>query len=284
MFQDETLTLSSCGVKIAFKKWHSGKEPVIALHGWLDNSASFDLVAPHIDPMFSFYSLDLTGHGHSDHLPLSADYTTACAVEHVLEFAKEMNFEKFHLVGHSMGAGIASLVAAVAPHQIRTLSLIEGLGPLSIPEEELPKRLLHHFKIKFRKLLTEKPTYSSKEEAAQDRTKKSRLPLEASRILAERGLEKTKSGSFTWRTDSRLIAPTAHPLTERNVRVFLKAIEAPTLFILGSQSELNDYEFLNPRLELMENCETVTLEGGHHIHMEKGEEIGKKLSYHFKKN
>ena len=278
MFQDETLTLSSCLLKIAFKKWNSGKEPIIALHGWLDNSSSFDLIAPHLDKNFSLYALDLTGHGHSDHLPLAADYTIACAVEHVLEFAKEMNFEKFHLVGHSMGAGIATLVAAVIPDAVKSLTLIEGLGPLSVEEEKLPEKLLHHFKIKFRKLLTEKPTYTSKEEAASDRTKKSGLPHRASRILAERGLKKLENDRFTWRTDSRLISPAAHPLTERNVRVFLKCITSPTLLILGSDSELKDYTSLKSRLQIMKTCEVLTLEGGHHIHMEKEEEVARLIS------
>lgn len=278
MFQDETLTLSSCLLKIAFKKWNSGKEPVIALHGWLDNSSSFDLLAPHLDKKFSFYALDLTGHGHSDHLPLAADYTIACAVEHVLEFAKEMKFEKFHLVGHSMGAGIATLVAAVIPDAIKSLTLIEGLGPLSEKEENLPEKLLHHFKIKFRKLLIEKPTYTSKEEAAFDRTKKSGLPLRASRILAERGLKKLENNRFTWRTDSRLISPVAHPLTERNVRVFLNCITSPTLLILGNDSELKDYSSLKSRLQIMKTCEVLTLEGGHHIHMEREEEVAKLIS------
>ncbi len=51
-----------------------GTPKVLALHGWLDNAASFvplaaqladiDLVAP-----------DLPGHGHSAHLPAGADYS-----------------------------------------------------------------------------------------------------------------------------------------------------------------------------------------------------------------
>ncbi len=36
---------------------------------------------------------------------------------------------RFHLLGHSMGGGIASLVAAAFPERVSSLFLIEGMAP-----------------------------------------------------------------------------------------------------------------------------------------------------------
>src|SRR5580765_8467017 len=84
---------------------------VLALHGWLDNAASFVPMAKHLDGI-ELVAVDLPGHGHSVHLPPGSIYTFEMAVHHVLDIADALGWERFSLLGHSMGAGIASLVAA----------------------------------------------------------------------------------------------------------------------------------------------------------------------------
>ena len=57
-FQVNDLTLAS-------KEWgRSGYLPVIALHGWLDNAASFDRMLPFMENLHVI-ALDLAGHGRS---------------------------------------------------------------------------------------------------------------------------------------------------------------------------------------------------------------------------
>ena len=269
---DDFIQLESSLLTIRFKKWGNGEEPVIALHGWLDNSASFDPLAKYLDKKITFYALDLPGHGHSEHLPAAADYTMLGGVHHILEFAKAMGFSSFHLVGHSMGAGIASLIAGVIPQRIKSLTLIDGLGPISTVKEDFPESVLNNFKIKFRKLITEKPIYQNKEEAALDRHRKSGLPIEASRILTVRGTEKNSSGKLTWKTDTRLLVPTSHPLTEEEVCVFIKKIDTKNSLIVGSNSYLRNHLGFEKRTKYLKNNKKTILEGGHHVHMERPEE------------
>ena len=55
------------GQKIAAKVW--GNEagiPTLALHGWLDNAASFEPIAPLLEQCH-LVAVDLPGHGLSDH-------------------------------------------------------------------------------------------------------------------------------------------------------------------------------------------------------------------------
>ena len=53
------------GLKIAGLAWgQPDRTPLLALHGWLDNAASFAILAPMLDQYY-VVALDLTGHGLS---------------------------------------------------------------------------------------------------------------------------------------------------------------------------------------------------------------------------
>ncbi|XP_012062902.1 PREDICTED: probable serine hydrolase [Atta cephalotes] len=56
--------------KVAGKLWGSqNKQPILALHGWQDNAASFDNIAPLIMKNIPVLAIDLPGHGLSSWLP-----------------------------------------------------------------------------------------------------------------------------------------------------------------------------------------------------------------------
>ena len=121
-------------------RWgEAGRPPVLALHGWLDNAASFVPLAAHLEGI-ELVAIDLPGHGRSAHLPPGADYSFAAAVHLVLDVADALGWERFALLGHSMGAGISSLVAAACPERVRRLVAIEALGALpDTPENTVPR-------------------------------------------------------------------------------------------------------------------------------------------------
>jgi pimeloyl-ACP methyl ester carboxylesterase len=108
----------------------TGAPRVLALHGWLDNAASFIPLAQHLHGI-ELVAPDLPGHGASPHLPPGADYSFAAAVNSVLDIADALGWDRFSLLGHSMGAGISSLVAAACPQRIERLVAIEALGALA---------------------------------------------------------------------------------------------------------------------------------------------------------
>lgn len=96
---------------------------VLALHGWLDNAASFMPLAAHL-PGVQLVAPDLPGHGRSAHLAPGAEYTSGVAVNAVLDIADALGWDTFSLLGHSMGAGIASLMAAAVPQRVQRLVAI----------------------------------------------------------------------------------------------------------------------------------------------------------------
>lgn len=62
--------------------------------------------------------LDLPGHGHSTWLPVGAEYTLSSAISILLQIADALGWERFTLLGHSLGGGVASLLAAAAPERV----------------------------------------------------------------------------------------------------------------------------------------------------------------------
>ena len=75
--------------------------PVLALHGWLDNAASWIPLAPHLHDI-DLVALDLPGHGTSPHLPVGAEYALAGTVHTVLDAADALGWDRFAVLGLSL--------------------------------------------------------------------------------------------------------------------------------------------------------------------------------------
>ncbi|MGB6144552.1 MAG: alpha/beta fold hydrolase, partial [Rhodanobacter sp.] len=179
--------------------------PLLALHGWLDNAGSFARLAPRLAARWQVIALDLPGHGHSGHLPAGASYHYVDHVQAVLSAVDALQLDRYALLGHSLGAGIASLVAAARPERIERLLLIEGLGPLGDDGSHTLQR--------FRDALAPRESngkplrvFRDVAQAISARSIASGLPAEQARSIVERGLLET-DGGWCWRSDPRLTRP-----------------------------------------------------------------------------
>ena len=113
---------------------------VLALHGWLDNAASFVPLAPYLHGI-DLVAPDLPGHGASVHQPSGTDYSFAGTMNALLDIADALGWETFAVLGHSMGAGLGSLLAAACPQRVSRLLAIEALGALAETPERTVERL-----------------------------------------------------------------------------------------------------------------------------------------------
>lgn len=247
----------------------SGGAPrVLALHGWLDNAASFVPLAPHLAGI-ELVAPDLPGHGASDHLPPGMDYSFAGAVHTVLDVADALGWERFSLLGHSMGAGIASLVAAACPDRIDRLVAIEALGALA----EEPARTVERLReavVATRALPGKRlRVFPDIGVAVRARMKANNLGEAAARLLVERGTVAVEGG-WSWSSDPRLTLPTMVRMTEAQVEDLVAGIVCPTkvLFADPAQPYLPD-PLRRARAALLPAGELVVLPGGHHLHMEE---------------
>ncbi|WP_413625262.1 alpha/beta fold hydrolase [Luteibacter sp. Lutesp34] len=267
------LNVSTPGLELAGLAWgEPDAPPLLLLHGWLDNAASFAALAPLLASRFHVIALDLPGHGHSQHLPEGTIYQHVDYVRAVLAAADALALPRFHLLGHSLGAGVATMVAIAAPERVRRLALIEGLGPLGDDGSRTLDR--------FREAMASKAggnrplrVFPSVDDAAAARALVGGLDAALARPIVERGL-RAVDGGYSWRSDPRLSRPTAIRLAETQVMALLLGLAAPTSLLLARpHPPYLEPEALQVRIDCVADIRVTRMEGGHHLHIEKPAEV-----------
>lgn len=269
MFEESKATVN--GFKLAYKHGpKQGPYKIICLHGWLDNAASFDPLVPLLQDA-DVYALDLPGHGLSDHLPKCTYYHFIDGVSHIIAFIKTLALSPCILLGHSLGACLASIIAGSIPDKISKLILIDAIGPISgeaSKSQATYSRYLSQLNALSKKT---KRCYRTMAEAVDARAQKGYLSTELTRMIVNRGVEE-KDGGFIWRHDERLLLPSPLRMNEAQVLPFLSAITAPTCLITANNGFDFDQEKVDRRVKAVKNIQHYQMDGGHHIHMEKPNE------------
>lgn len=263
----------------ALRAGHPDGAKVLALHGWLDNAASFEPLFPFLSA-FDVVALDLPGHGASAHRESGYDYVYVDWLHDALDVLDALGWDRAHLLGHSMGATIASTLAAAAPDRIGKLALIEGLGPLGGSAESAGTRLREA--VAARRALDARRDEPARIIPTLEAALTARLmatpmrPEDAERIV-HRNL-RAVDGGFVWRSDARLRLPSSTRLPEPAIRSILAAIEAPALLIAASPAP----PYFTPaqraeRAACVRDLRVEEIDGGHHLHMERAEVVGPRL-------
>ena len=111
---------------IAGQEWGdaSSEKPVwIVLHGWLENSGSFNGLAPHFRKRgHRLLCIDLPGHGLSSHYPSGMFYNFLDSLHYIKRVAEHFGLEKFNLMGHSMGGAMCAVFSATFQEQVRPIA------------------------------------------------------------------------------------------------------------------------------------------------------------------
>jgi pimeloyl-ACP methyl ester carboxylesterase len=266
----EELELRTPHLRLAARAWGPADGvPVLAVHGWLDNAASFDALAPRL-PGARLVALDLTGHGYSDHRPPGVHYHFVDFIPDVVAAADALGWERFNLLGHSLGGGIVAFIAAILPERIGRVALIEGLGPPTSNPDDGPANLRKAIEQMNALPRKRPPIYPNVEAAIHARCEASGLSWAAAAILVERGLQPV-DGGFGWRTDPRLRFVSPLYLSEPQILAYMARITAPALLICGADGYLVKRDYMRERYARIAGLTVKILPGGHHPHLEDPE-------------
>ncbi|HZP12871.1 MAG TPA: alpha/beta hydrolase [Nevskiaceae bacterium] len=117
----------------------AGAPKVFLLHGFLDCSATWVEVGAALGAKFHVIAPDMRGFGETQWT--NVDYWFPDYVADLDGIVQQIaRDEPLRLVGHSMGAQIASLYAGFRPERVAKLVILDGLFLPDMPAEIAPKR------------------------------------------------------------------------------------------------------------------------------------------------
>lgn len=258
------------GFHIRGLHWQGEAElPTLALHGWLDNAASFQPLA-NLLPQLDLWAIDMPGHGLTDHRPAPGNYNIWDDLLDILALADSQGWEQFNVLAHSRGALIANLLCATMPERVGRAVFLDGIWPMAVDQDDAPS-LLRQYLLDRRGAKTERfPHFESLEVAVAARAKAAAFSETAARLIVERGVEALPDGRVRWRNDPHLMLASAFKLTEAHIDAFLAAQSVPIKLLLASEGFAR-FPGVEEILSRHPHIQWQQLEGGHHMHMEQPE-------------
>lgn len=264
----EEIRLAARGLELTALRWHAGApQRVLATHGWLDNAATFNTLAPLL-PECDLVALDLPGHGRSAHRGAATMQYIVEYVADIVAVLDALGWDDAILLGHSMGAGVMTCTAAIVPQRVRALWLLEGVAPQPAAPEKILDTLGKAVAQQQRGA-GESAGYADMA-AAVDARRKGFWPLSdaASAAILARALTRGADGVLRWHTDPRLRQASALKLTREQLQTLLHAVRAPTLLLGGEKGLFATRETHAEALDAIAGLQFRCLPGSHHLHLE----------------
>jgi len=110
----------------------SGDRHVLAVHGWFGSSRGWGSLPEFLDgSAYTYVFMDLRGHG--DRKQVAGEFTMEEAAADAIALAGELGWDRFSVIGHSMGGKVAHQVLLQAPDRVDKLI---GLSP--VPATQVP--------------------------------------------------------------------------------------------------------------------------------------------------
>ncbi len=243
---------------------------MLCIHGWLDNANSFVPMMPYL-PAFDLVSIDLSGHGYSDPLPQGYSLHELCY--QLTRIIEALGWSDCHLVGHSLGGSIATMLSVANPDIVQSLTLIDCSGPLSEEADQLPERMQRALQDRLHPQRFDSRPFSSKEDAVKARLKATKMHTASARLIIDRQLNGTDDDGYRWRFDPRWRYASTQYQTQAQVHAVLKAVTCKTLTIIANDGFLVNRADTHDRLACLQTHQSIRLPGHHHLHMDTPEPV-----------
>ncbi len=250
---------------VHLRDWGGPGAPLLLTHGMAAHTHWWDAVVPRWKGVFHAAALDFRGHGDSDWLE-DSPYESARWVEDIETARKALGWERFILVGHSMGARIALDYAQRHGDRLRGVSAIDFLP------EFYESRTRRHEKTRSRA----QPVYDTEEVMlSKFRLQPPGTLLDEAglRELGRHGVRRTPEG-WSWKFDWRSFSFPYGPVWEQ-----LPKISVDAQIMRGEHSTVMPRDVMDKVVALLPRGRGVEIAGAHHhIPLDKPAELAAAVS------
>lgn len=311
---------------LSAKTWGTDGEDrlrVLAVHGWQDNAGTFNRLFPLLDHLNRLYivALDLPGHGRSSHLPKGVPYTdmtwvielkrtidylgwnglsSSSASSSASSFLNQPQTPKLPfpkkgviIIAHSMGANAAVELAALYPHLVHTLIMLDTVKLRVFPTENLAAEMGRAIEVfsnheKNTAFRTTKPILFDLERALSviiETHGNGKLTKDAAVCLMERAMQWTgrqaggdgKRG-FAFLRDPRLICPVYRKFDAPQLLNYLSSIRCRLLIVRARDTHPmlrcpHEDQFVEMYREHCEEFAFQAVDGDHYVHLTEAAKV-----------
>ena len=259
--------ISVRGANYCLYEWGNTKAPLLFyLHGWADTGSTFQFVVDALSADWHIVAPDWRGFGRS-----SCDCTSYWFPDYLADLHALLDIfspgEPARLIGHSMGANIASLYAGSLPERVQSFVNIEGFGLPDSDPNDAPGR--------YRRWIETAEEGTSFNEYADfgtlARRIRKRYPAmsmpEASFVAEEWAIQEL-DGAVRLRADPRHKLPNPVLYRRAEAEACCRAVTAEVLLVLGGNSRFGR-EFGRKATLMFPDGKSKTIEdAGHMLHFE----------------
>ena len=269
-------SLAINGLRYCVRHWGADGAPILfMLHGWMDSSASFQFTVDALQEDWHVIAPDWRGYGGSEWLNRRYWFADYYADLDALLAHYSPN-EPARIVGHSMGAGIASIYGGARPDRLAQLLMVDFLGLLPNSVDEAPGRIREWLD-----LLRETPRLRSYANEAQLAIRLAqsnpRLTSERAAYIATHCSTTNADGDLVLACDPWHKVPSPNLYRLEEVMACWRAVTAPTMLLVADEGYVaerfdNRPEELQRRLDCFAHLDTARLpDCGHNVQHDRPE-------------
>ena len=252
--QPKDKTVNVNGINLHYLDWGNEDKPkILLLHGLRGHCHSWDDVSAEFCKDYHILALDQRGRGESDWAP-GGDYSSHSFVTDLEGFCEAVGFDKFTLIGHSMGGRNSMAFAGNNADKLENLVIVD-IGPDLDPRGS--GRITQE-------LINVPEEFDSFEDVYAYQSKQNRFCSEP--VLRRRLMYATKelpNGKLGWRYDLEIREQRRNNTGSKqpDLWVNLPGIKCPVLIVRGSETDTLALETAEKMVEV--------LPGGRLVHVEK---------------
>lgn len=269
--------LDARGLTFHLYRWPgSDPDPLVLLHGWGDTGETWQFLVDCFAADRTCLAIDMRGFGRTQR-PAEGYWFPDYLADFDALLDQLVPDAPIDLVGHSMGGNIAMLYAGVRPQRIRRLVSLEGFGLPRTTPDQAPARYAEW--LEEVKHGTEFAVYDNYDQLVRVLARRNpRTPKDRVEFIARSWGQPRGDGKIELRADPKHKRTNPVLYSREQAEACWRAIEAPTLFVLGDQSELVKRmgdELAESRLRSVYRELTLATvnDAGHMMHHERPEEV-----------